>query len=289
MRLKGFDEPDTSSQLEGYLQPGKYDVIEYRQGYPTQDTDFALVFAPSLGAGDTWLCTRWRQHVYADVVEVPARQPGERDFSDAELPIREAALTDLLPQFHRFRYDLDEARYPFELPGVRVPLAPPLTNNCCTFAEALLVKAWQDVHGESFSWSPERHRQMMIISSDDFFSPVTAAVESRMAQPVADADEPPHPWTIVQGWRHQWREGHTFIIVDHHVHTDRVLTLESNSGYGLDGVGCRKLGNLRDLDGGRPPAQWWENDELWTWSKVRGTYRFLGRAVLTVTDRHWSR
>jgi len=140
-----------------------------------------------------------------------------------------------------------------------------------------------------FGWASERHRQMMIMSSDDFFSPVTAAVQSGMAEAVADPDVPPHPWTIVQGWRLQWRNGHTFILLDHDQATDRVLTLESNSAYGLDGVGCRKLGNLRDLPDGKPPTRWWENDKLWTWQDMCTRYRFRQQARLKVRDRSWTR
>ncbi len=32
-------------------------------------------------------------------------------------------LVGLLEKFHDFIYDLDESRYPYELPGIRVPRA----------------------------------------------------------------------------------------------------------------------------------------------------------------------
>lgn len=290
MRLKGFQAPDTRSDFEGHLDPGKYVVLEHRENFPDADTDYALLVAPSLGAGDTWICTRWKQERYADVFTAPEPTPAaETRFEDLELVVPESALTDLLPSFHEFTYDIDEARYPFELPGVRVPLAPPTLNNCCTFVEALLVGAWRNVHADELAWSAERHRQMMITSSDDFFSPVTAAIESGMARAVEDSDRPPQPWTIVQGWRQQWRGGHTFIIVDHDPATDRVLTLESNSAFGLDGVGCRKLGNLRDFPNGEPPEGWREREGLWTWQEVCAKYRFRQQALLKVIDRAWSR
>jgi hypothetical protein len=192
----------------------------------------------------------------------------------------------LLPEFVEFTYDLDEARYPYPLPGVNVPQAPPQYNNCCTFVEALLVGAWAKTYTD-FQWSRERHAQMMILSSDDYFSPVTAVVESGMGVSVADPDVPPHPWTVIQGWRRQWRNGHTFIIVDHHGPTDRVLTLESNSAYKLDGCGFRGIGNLRDT-GGSPPGNWWDPPDLWTWERIRATYQYRQQAWLKVKDRSWS-
>jgi hypothetical protein len=286
LRLKGFAQPDTASQVEGYLEPGTYRIDRYLPNHPDEDTDYALVQAPTLGAGETWICVRWKDHYYADVEDAPAVALERLPFDAEPFAISETVLLNLLPKFEDFTYDLDEAHYPYELPGVHLPQAPPRSNNCCTFVEALLVRAWADVH-QDFRWNSERHAQMMIFSNDDYFSPVTAAIETGMAIAVPNPDEPPHPWTLIQGWRYQWRSGHTFIIVDHHEQTDRVLTLESNSSYKLNGVGFRAMGNLRDLEG-RPPASWWEREELWTWERICSTYRFRQQAWLKVKDRSWS-
>ncbi|HKJ91746.1 MAG TPA: hypothetical protein VJ957_01205, partial [Longimicrobiales bacterium] len=88
VRLPGFVEPDTSSQREGFLDPGPYPVQEYRENYPDADTDFALLLAPALGAGDTWVCTRWKDQRYADVVQEPARHTERNPFDgdDAAVP-----------------------------------------------------------------------------------------------------------------------------------------------------------------------------------------------------------
>lgn len=284
-RLKGFVEASTTSQGEGFLLPGKYVVLELRENYPNNDTDYALVVAPELGAGDTWICTRWKNSRYAEIETIEIPGADRQSFADDPLAVREETLVGLLDEFKDFTYDLDNAYYPYKLPGIRVPLAPPKQNNCCTFVEALLVKAWTDAH-KSVTWNSERHGQMMIYSSDDFFSPVTAAVDSGMALVVSDDDAAPHPWTIIQGWRRQWRNGHTFLIVDHHGPTDRVLTLESNSSYKLNGVGFRGIGNLRDT--GAPPDNWWEQEDLWTWERIQTTYRFRRQAQLKVKERSWS-
>ena len=286
IRLKGFEEPDTKSQLEGFLDPGKYIIDEYRRNYPDEDTDYALVQAPSLGAGDTWLCVRWKDNNYADIMDEPVFQVDGQLFEKDPLAIPEEAMIKRLAEFKEFTYDRDEARYPFKLPGINLPEAPPKYNNCCTFVEGLLVRSWADVH-ENFTWSSKRHAQMMILSNDDFYSPVTAVIEAQMGIPVSDPDTPPHPWTLIQGWRYQWRGGHTFLIVDHHAQTDRVLTLESNSSYRLNGVGFRAIGNIKDF-GMRPPSFWWEAEELWTWERIRSTYRYRQQAWLKVSDRSWS-
>jgi hypothetical protein len=285
LRLRGFAEPSTGSQFEGHLSPGRYQVLEYRPAFPNDDTDYVRVEAPGLGANDTWLCSRWKNQRYAEVLDVQltlsAWVPSQENDS-----IPESAIVANLPAFHKFEYDRDNARYPETLPGVQLPMTPPESNNCCTFVEALLVKSWAD-EVPDFQWSAARHHQMMIMSSDDYFSPVAALVESGMAIAETDPDSIPGPWTVIQGWRHQWRGGHTFIIVDHDPETDRVLTLESNSSYGLNGVGFRKIGNLNAL-GGEPPDQWWARPDLWTWQKISATYAYHSKARLKVKDLAWS-
>ncbi|WP_254624250.1 MULTISPECIES: hypothetical protein [unclassified Myxococcus] len=153
-------------------------------------------------------------------------------FESEPLAVLEERLIALLGASPDYRYNVSRVYYPWALPGVRVPLAPPRLNNCCTFVEALRVKAFSEAHGAAFSWDARRHRQMMIASSQDYFSPVTAAVESGMALVAPSADVPPHPWTLIQGWRSQWGAGHTFLVADHHAETDKVLVLESNAAYG---------------------------------------------------------
>jgi hypothetical protein len=289
IRLRGFVRPDTNSQFEGYVEPGDYFVLEEKQG-PTPDTSFARLEVPTLGALDTWICTRWRTQRYATLLDQEKPPPLQRlPFTDEPMAISEDRLTALLGTFRDYRYDLDEPRYPWALPGIFVPMAPPHVNNCCTFTEALLVKAYTDAHGASFEWDARRHRQMMISSNEDYFSPVTAAVESGMALHAPSPDASPHPWTLIQGWRNQWRSGHSFLVVDHHAATDKVLVLESNSANGLNGVGYRGIGNLRDMkDGLKPPAKWWTLPDVWTWRRICTTYLFRQQAWLKVRDRKLS-
>nr|WP_253894460.1 hypothetical protein [Myxococcus xanthus] len=65
----------------------------------------------------------------------------------------------------------------------------------------------------------------------------------------------------------------------HHSETHKVLVLESNVAYGLDGVGYRGLGNLRDV-GLQPPADWWTRSEVWTWRRICSTYPLRRQAWL---------
>lgn len=284
--LKGFEDPDTNSQYQGRVTSGKYLVEEVKENFPNQDSDFAQIVVPALGDEKTWICTRWKDKRYATINEELSQPAIALDFANDEESIDEDSLTELLPSFYDFSYDLDQARYPFELSGFNAPLAPPNQNNCCTFVEALLVKAWENAK-DDFSWSMNNHRQMMIFSANDYYSPVTCLVNAHMADVVENHDQSPHPWTAIQGWRKQWTSGHTFIILDHHPETDRVLTLESNSAFNLNGVGYRKIGNVRDFN--NPPENWWQNEQLWTWERVKSVYRFRNQCIIKVKNLSWFR
>ena len=226
------------------------------------------------------------------------------------LYVPETAIINRIPAFEAFTYDSQAPRYPWPLPGVKLPLAPPYQNDCCTFVEALLVRAWLDIYPGEFPWDLARHNQMMILTQGDWFSPITALVEAGMATRLGgdvpplfgrnkidgmsqsdsggDDDAMPLPWTVVQGYR-GWNGsgGHTFIVVDVHESTGRVLTLESNRSYKLNGPGFREIGNLRD-NNCRPPTRWWEQEDLWTWERFCETYLYRKQCVLNVTGRYWS-
>lgn len=207
--------------------------------------------------------------------------------SDTRLPIPESALTALLPAFSDYTYNLQSVRYPWQIPGVSLPLAPPKLINCCTFVEALLVRAWANTHGGAFAWNSGRHAQMMISTGDDLFSPVTAAIQSEMATPIPPG-QPPTSWCVAQAWRSS-TSGHTFIILARHAPTDRVLTLEANQAYSLNGVGYRNFGNLRNFPGCRPPARWWENPAAPLWRDiVARSANGLKLAKLNVTGPSWA-
>ena len=282
--LKGFEAAETSSQSQGFVPSGSYIVKELRKNYPTDKSDYACISVPSMGDEDTWICTRWETKRYAEIIEKTVEAAKLIDFGNDNLAINEQNLVDLLSEFADYTYDLDQARYPYTLSGFKAPLAPPKTNNCCTFVEALLVKAWEN-SDENFKWSMEKHKQMMIYSADDYYSPVSCLINSEMAEAVEDDDQTPHPWSVIQGWRKQWTSGHTFIILDHHADSDRVLTLESNSGYKCDGVGYRMLGSLQDIK--KPPEDWYNNSALWTWEKMKSVYNFRRQCILKVKSREW--
>lgn len=286
--LPGFEEPDTSSQREGRVQPGDYRVLRTTPG-ADGESDYALLAIDAVEDSDTWICCRWKNSVYAELVEQElAAVPAPVDRSDQEDSIPESALVDLIPEFGSFKYVPSGARYPFALRGKKLPLAPPAVNNCCTFVEAIVVGAWQRHFPSDFEWSARLHGQMMINSTEDYYSPISALLDAGMAEAI-DPEVPPSPWSVIQGWRTQWTRGHTFIVVDVHPENRRVLTLESNSAYELNGVGFRGIGNASLIESGAAPTNWWESDDVWTWEKFRSTYPFRRACTLRVSDASWAR
>lgn len=279
--LAGFAQADTRSPREGTVDPGAYPLLELLEKHPDKDSDYARIAVPALSGGDTWVCVRWKTTTYASVL-------GDRpDFSKDPQAIPESALTKQIPTFAPYQYGLKDARYPRPLPGVKLPLAPPLLNNCCTFVEAIVIGAWMDTFGAAFKWSADRHNQMMITSLADSFSPVTAVIQAELALGVANPDSPPGPWTLMQGWQAPKRDGtlagHTLLIVDYDADSDRVLTLESNMYHHLNGPGWRIFGNLRDLP--KPPKNWWTRKDAPTWTGMKKTYVNRRQALLRVHTR----
>jgi hypothetical protein len=288
--LPGFVEPNTRSDTEGRVPMGSYEVLELlpNQG-DENDDDYARIAIEGFAGDDTWICIRSGTRRFAELLEIAAPAAEREELADDADAVPEEALLALLPRFRDYHYTKTDARYPFVIRGCGLPQGPPQKNNCCTFVEALVVGAWQAQYGDRFDWTPARHRQMMIIG-DDLFSPVHCLVEAGIASAVGAAaatNLAPPPWAAIQGWRSDGG-GHTFLIVDHHGPSDRVLTLESNRGFGLDGVGFRKLGNLRDHAENKPPAAWWENASAPTWAGIRALYPQRAMAALKVTDRSWS-
>tara|TARA_R110002020_G_scaffold3690_1_gene16329 strand:+ start:2794 stop:3639 length:846 start_codon:yes stop_codon:yes gene_type:complete len=62
--------------------------------------------------------------------------------------------------------------------------------------------------------------------------------------------------------------GHSLIVLVHDEKSDKILTLESNSYYGIDGAGWAGIGNLRDVP--NPGANWMDKTNQ-TWeSRIQG-------------------
>lgn len=187
-----------------------------------------------------------------------------------ERAVREAGLVDLLHHFRGWFYAplKDPAhpangryipRYPYDI-GITLTVEdkpPPRTtyNDCSSFVEALLVRGWLDAKVPGFGWDMPRHRRAMITDMNAKFSSVEVLQDAGIADAV-DPDSLPPPWTAMQVWRTvQVRNpatgtsatvplGHTLLVVDTHPETGRLLTLECNHAFGMNGPGLRCVGGI---------------------------------------------
>lgn len=187
-------------------------------------------------------------------------------------PIPARKLLALVDAFRRYRYSAVQVGYPWPLPGLHLPLVAkgaPRATNCVCFLEALLVRAFG-----LDEWGVDMHRAFMVQGSDKF-GPVHAAIESGMADPILD-QEWPGDWRLVQGWRPDGG-GHAFVVV--RTEGDgRLLILEANRAYGLDGVGYRDVGDRWGLGEALLPA----SPSTWTWDRLRSTYPVMRACALRV-------
>jgi len=191
----------------------------------------------------------------------------------ASVVITTEALAAQLEMYLGWRYSPGDPRYPHPLPGVRLPRSPPAQTNCCAFVEGVAVGAAVR-SGIGVPWGLAAHQRAMLQDPDHRQSPVEVLVDAGIADRWPD-DRVPPPWSVCQGWR--GHRGHTFLIAD--VQVDRVLILEANRGYGLDGVGWRGHGMATNIE---PPAMWHRDPRAWTWGRVRETYPELAVASLQV-------
>ncbi len=290
-RLPLFQDADTSGPIAARAPMGRYDVIERKVDHPSRETDYVKL---AFGGQQLWACSRWKHNHYAEFEEQAPPEPAPL-VTPPGTQIPEWALVRLLPRFTAFTYSLKRPRYPYEIPGVRVRTTGKKAINCCTFAEALLVRAFEDELDQAFHWGPVRHAQMMIFDAGDRFSPITAAVEANMGAAVDDEDRAPEPWTLVQGWRgHEIsRGGHTFIVLDVEGKgaDARILTLEANKAYQINGVGYRGLGNIERYRsrGLSPGAGWWDAAGIPSWGQLAETYPLRRSAKLHVGQPAFAR
>jgi hypothetical protein len=85
-----------------------------------------------------------------------------------------------------------------------------------------------------------------------------------------------------------WPRGHSWLAIDYDEATDKVLTLEANSGYNLNGIGFAGVGNWRDV---HSLADWPAHGAP-TWASRTRSYTEAYIAKLDIdiaTVRNWEK
>ena len=239
----------------------------------------------------------------------------------ANYMVSEADIIALLPDWESYVYSGSwSANYPAdyflgenneELRGYHLTEVSNLEIACNSFSQALLTEAWFLKYPQ-FRWTyanweghtiPNVWDAVNDTIGFDPFGPMTQAlVGNGQIATAIEVDisqyKPPPRWSLIQGWK-IWAPvstdkkkaddgsilGHSFIIIDYHPSTDKILTIEANESnmYNLHGVGFRSIGNIsgQKHDGVITPNK----DRLWieksvpTWQVTKQTYDRLSDAA----------
>jgi len=184
------------------------------------------------------------------------------DLADVlHLPIDWMSVVKLLPQMAPQKYQLSKAQCPSNPPGVSLQRIGSDTTNCVLFTSWVISKAFEGVSFSGDQWS-----QWMVSAPPPWNCgtghPSTPGYGPRVCMQWGVATTAPGPGV----WLVQYfttTGGHSMLVVDYDEDTDKILTLEANSYYELDGVGWADIGNIRDVP--NPGADWPSRVEQ-TWS-----------------------
>lgn len=230
----------------------------------------------------------------------------------ADYMIKESEILVLLPDWEGYVYSAAwAANYPNEyylgsdhddLRGYDLDEPTGQEIACNSFTQALITEAWFRRYPQ-LRWSFDNWRGHIIVNvwdstantvGFDPYGPMAETLQGdgtvTMSVPVDinDGRLPPR-WSLVQGWS-TWAPtsangqsadagtiaGHSFIVVDCQPDTGKLLTLEANSGYDLNGVGFRRIGNISNekvseiITPNRDRL--WIEKEVVTWDETLTTY-----------------
>ena len=178
-----------------------------------------------------------------------------------KFPIDFQRFVDLFPEVSRQKYKLSGAECPSNPPGITLKRIGYETNNCVLFTSWIISKAFTGVKFTKNQWS-----QWMVSDSPPKILPVPGyGPKVCLDWDIATTSPGEGPYLIQYFTK---TGGHSMIVLQHDRKTDKILTLESNSSYKLDGVGWADIGNLRDFPN---PGPNWTKKVKQTWQSRFGS------------------
>lgn len=195
--------------------------------------------------------------------------------ADERGPVDFQAVADLLPQLIPQRYINSGAQCPSNPPGMALKNIGSQTTNCCTMTGWLLGWTFPGVSFTSKQWS-----LWMVSSTDSSQVPIVPNWGPRVTIEWGAGTTAPGNGPCLIQYFSETGSGHSLIVVDYDEETDKILTLESNSAYGLDGCGWGQIGNLRDVFN---PGPDWAKKVTQTWQSRFGSKVALHVARLHIT------
>jgi hypothetical protein len=175
-------------------------------------------------------------------------------------------------------YVLTDAQCPSNPPGVSLKNLGQETTNCVLFTAWLLSKAFSGVRFAGTQWA-----DWMVAS--DISSNAVPGYGPKVVQEWGCGTTSPGegPW-LVQFFRSNGT-GHSLIVVDHDLSTDKILTLEASST--INGAGWYDIGPLREVF--NPGPDWCSRvNQTWS-SRLGGVYalHMIRLNISTASIREW--
>lgn len=178
------------------------------------------------------------------------------------LPIDFQTVADLFPQMMPQQYRLHDAQCPSNPPGVKLKNIGDEWTNCVQFTSWLLAYSFRGVQFSGDQWS-----RWMVGGSLQGTPPIVPNWGPKVIlEWGCGTTAPTRGAYLIQYFTSTG--GHSLIVVDRDPATDKILTLESNSGFGLNGAGWGEIGNLRDV---LNPGLSWTEKVSQTWESRFGS------------------
>jgi hypothetical protein len=178
------------------------------------------------------------------------------------LPVDFQTVADLFPQMMPQKYRLHDAQCPSNPPGITLKNIGDEWTNCVQFTAWLLSYSFSGVRFSGAQW-----KLWMVSIPDQGNVPIVPNWGPKVALEWGVATTAPERGAyLIQYFTSTG--GHSLIVVDRDPETDKILTLESNSAFGLDGAGWGEIGNLRDV---LNPGLSWREKVTQTWESRFGS------------------
>jgi len=178
----------------------------------------------------------------------------------------------LLKKMLNQQYQLSKAQCPSQPLGVSVKRIGEETTNCVLFS------AWFLCHMFDRPFTSGQWSQWMVSSGEDNYHVPAYGPRVCIDWGVATTAPSKGPW-LVQYFTDSG--GHSMIVLCHDAETDKILTLESNSAFKLNGCGWGDIGNLRSVFN---PGPSWKDKVTQTWASRISSKRAVHVVSLDISS-----
>ncbi len=182
-------------------------------------------------------------------------------------------LVDLFPRVTKQKYLMKGGQTPCQPKGVslKADRVGDETINCTQFTTWIISQAFET------TWTPDQWSCWQVSGKAAETGQVpNFGPRVTMEWGIGSTHPGSGPWLVQYFTNPKTFAGHSMLIIAHDKETDKILTLEANRSYGLDGVGGAEIGNLRDVIN---PGPNWMDKVSQTW-----TSRLGGKPALHITQ-----